>query len=210
MSLKSANKWIVIGALLAGQARAAELEDRWPPPLTHLAAAAEDVDIRRTARRLAGQEVEEPHQMLSLTDVMLFLKRIPLYSSMTLGQLHTIAMQITEQEMQPGEVIFHAGDLSHELYLIAAGKVDIIQHRGDITRTLATLSEGDFFGDMAIFEDRPRSADAIAAEQGALLVLSPERFRQIIMQEPAIAFEIFRELSARLRRFDATVATETR
>jgi CRP-like cAMP-binding protein len=61
---------------------------------------------------------------------------------------------------------------------------------------------------MAIFEDRPRSADVIAAERGVLLVLSPERFRQIIMQEPAISFEIFRELSARLRRFDATVAAE--
>jgi CRP-like cAMP-binding protein len=95
------------------------------------------------------------------------------------------------------------------LYLIVSGKIDIVQRRGDIARTLATLSEGDFFGDMAIFEDLPRSADAIAAEQGALLVLSPERFRQIIMQEPAIAFEIFRELSARLRRFDATVAAET-
>jgi HEAT repeat protein/ATP/ADP translocase len=206
MSLKSTNKWIVIGALLAGQARAAELEDMWPTHLTHLATAAEDADVRRTARRIAGQTVEEPHQMLSLTDVMLFLKRVPLYSSMTLGQLHTIAIRLTEQEMQPGEVIFHEGDLSYELYLIVSGKVDIVQHRGDIARTLATLSEGDFFGDMAIFEDLPRSADAIAAEQGALLVLSPERFRQIIMQEPAIAFEIFRELSARLRRFDAIVA----
>jgi CRP-like cAMP-binding protein len=55
---------------------------------------------------------------------------------------------------------------------------------------------------MAIFEDRPRSAGAIADEDGVLLVLGPERFRHIILQEPAISFEIFRELSARLRRFD--------
>jgi CRP-like cAMP-binding protein len=55
---------------------------------------------------------------------------------------------------------------------------------------------------MAIFEDRPRSADAVGAEPGILLVLSPERFRQIVLQEPAISFEIFRVLSARIRRFD--------
>jgi HEAT repeat protein len=208
MSVQSANKWIVIGALLAGQARAEELKEMWTTHLTHLATAAEDADVRRTARRIAGQAVEEPYQALSSTDVMLFLKRIPLYSSMTLGQLHTIATRLTEQEMRPGEVIFHEGDLSYELYLIVSGKVDIVQRRRDIARTLTTLSEGDFFGDMAIFEDLPRSADAIAAEQGMLLVLNPERFRQIIMQEPAIAFEIFRELSARLRRFDAPVAAE--
>jgi CRP-like cAMP-binding protein len=55
---------------------------------------------------------------------------------------------------------------------------------------------------MAIFEDRPRSADAVGAEQGILLVLSPERFRQVVLQDPAISFEIFRILSFRIRRFD--------
>jgi len=65
-----------------------------------------------------------------------------------------------------------------------------------------TLEAGDFLGDMAIFEDRPRSADAVGAEPGLLLVLSPEHFRQIILQDPAISFAIFRVLCARIRRFD--------
>lgn len=199
--LESANKWIVIGALFAGQARADSLGDSWSTTLTHLATEASDLDIRKMAQRLAGPS-DEPEQALSLTDIMLFLKRIPLYSSMTLEQLHTIALHMTEREVQAGEVIFQAGDLSYDLYLIVSGKVDIVLRHEDRKHVLATLPEGEFFGDMAIFEDRPRSADAVAAEHSLLLMLSPERFRQIIMQEPAISFEIFRELCARLRRFD--------
>jgi CRP-like cAMP-binding protein len=144
----------------------------------------------------------ESHQALSLTDIILFLKRIPLYSSMTLDQLRTIAAYMTERDMLPGETIFHEGDSNQELYVIVSGKVDIVKHFGATSRTLATLHAGDFFGEMANFEDRPRSADAVGAEQGILFVLSPERFRQIVLQDPAISFEIFRVLSARLRRFD--------
>jgi CRP-like cAMP-binding protein len=104
--------------------------------------------------------------------------------------------------MFPGEIIFHEGDSNQELYVIVSGKVDIVKHFGATPRTLATMHAGDFFGELAIFEDRPRSADAVGAEQGILFVLSPERFRQIVLQEPAIAFEIFRVLSLRIRRFD--------
>jgi CRP-like cAMP-binding protein len=64
------------------------------------------------------------------------------------------------------------------------------------------MQAGEFLGELANFEARPRSADAVGAEQGILFVLGPERFRQIVLQDPAISFEIFRVLSARIRRFD--------
>jgi CRP-like cAMP-binding protein len=133
---------------------------------------------------------------------MLFLKRVPLYSSLSLDQLHTITIHLTERDVQPGEVIFQEDDESYELYLVVSGKVNIVKKFGGIEQTLATYTAGGFFGDMAIFENRPRSASAVSVEHGVLLVLSPEHFRQIILQEPAISFEIFRELSARIRRFD--------
>ena len=161
---------------------------------------AVDDDVRHIARHLLGFEVQE--QGLMLTEILLFLKRIPLFSSMSLDQLRTIADHLAECHVQAGEEIFHEGDLSHDLYLIVAGKVDIVHPRGDTEHIIATLTSGDFFGEMANFEDRPRSASAVAAEPTQLLMLSPERFRQIVLQEPAISFEIFRELCARLRRFE--------
>jgi CRP/FNR family transcriptional regulator len=85
--------------------------------------------------------------------------------------------------------------------------VNIVQQRGDTEHVIVTLGARDFFGDMAIFEDRPRSAGAVAVESAMLLMLSSERFRQIVLQEPAISFEIFRELCARLRRLDEEEVT---
>ncbi len=174
----------------------------WTEQLEQLAEAATDAAVLNAVGRVLGRATFEAHQALSLTDIMLFLKRIPLYSSMSLDQLRTIAAHMTEREVLLGEIIFREGDLNQELYLIVSGKVDIVKHFGATPHILATLEASEFFGDMAIFEDRPRSADAVGAEEGILLVLSPEHFRQIILQDPAISFAIFRELSARIRRFD--------
>ena len=99
--------------------------------------------------------------------------------------------------------IIQQGDVADKLFYILKGSVRVLlQLQKGHELVLAYLNAGEFFGEMANFEDRPRSADAVGAEQGSLLVLSPERFRQIILQDPAISFEIFRVLSARLRRFD--------
>jgi CRP-like cAMP-binding protein len=202
MCLQDTNKWVAIGAVLSGQARASMLGQAWMGQLAQLADASTDSDVLNTVGHALGMETFESHRALSLTDIILFLKRIPLYGSMTLDQLRTIAAHLTERDMSRGTIIFHEGDCNQELYLIVSGKVDIVKHFGATPRTLATLQAGDFFGEMAIFEDRPRSADAVGAEQGILLVLSPERFRQVVLQDPAISFEIFRILSFRIRRFD--------
>jgi len=199
--LTDTNKWVVIGAILAGQADATRRYETWESQLQQLRSTATG-DVLQTLQDVDAASALASQHRLSLAEIMLFLKRIPLYSSMPLDQLRTIAAHLTEREMLSHEVIFHEGDHSHELYLIVSGSVDIVKHFGETAQIIATLHAGDFFGDMAIFEDRPRSADAVGAAQGRLFVLSPEHFRQIVLQDPAISFEIFRALSARIRRFD--------
>ena len=143
--------------------------------LEQLADASTDSDVLNTVGHVLGMETFESHRALSLTDIMLFLKRNQLYSNMTLDQLRTIAAYMTERDMFPGEIIVREGDRSQELYLIVSGKVDIVKHFGATPHHLATLHAGDFFGDMAIFEDLPRSADVgggagelVGAEPGTL------------------------------------------
>jgi hypothetical protein len=197
---QSTDKWILIGAMLSQQRRPAAANGNWRQRLHAIEQEAEDVDVRDTARHLLGLVAAEPG--LALTDILLFLKRVPLFSKMSLAQLRAIAGQLIERQFATDETIFDEGDFSQDLYLIVTGQVNIVQQRGNILQTLVTLNDGDYFGDMAIFEERPRSAAAVAASGSRLLMLSPERFRQTITQEPAISFEIFRELSARLRRID--------
>lgn len=139
--------------------------------------------------------------MLSTTDKMLFLKRVSIFSGMTLEQIRVLTSHLEEQHFLPGEVVFSEGDFSQELYILALGHVRIVKDYGGAhERTLARLDPGDFFGEMAIFEGAPRSATAVTDSEAELLVLGPEKFKQTIYQKPDMAFEIFRELSARLRR----------
>jgi hypothetical protein len=199
--LRTTDRWVIIGALLSRRARAA-MGNGWPRHLAHVAASSADLEVRNMAQLLLGHKIEALHQALSLPEAMLFLKQVPLYSSLSLDQLYTITTHLTECRTQPGDVIFHEGDASSEFYLIVSGKVDIVKQHGATPSIIATLSTGDFFGEMAIFERLPRVASAISSEEGVLLRLSAEHFRRIILQDPAIAFALFRELSSRLRHFD--------
>src|SRR5262249_44257106 len=89
--LQSTDKWIVMGALLSGHARAAVMGPTWSATLQHYTSAPEDSDVRDTAQCLLGMAATPARWSLSLTDILLFLKRIPLYSSMHLEQLRTVA-----------------------------------------------------------------------------------------------------------------------
>lgn len=139
--------------------------------------------------------------VLSTTDKMLFLKRVAIFSGMSLEQTRVLTSHLEEQHFLPGEVLFLEGDYSQELYILLSGHIGIVKNYHEANeRTLTTLEPGDFFGEMAIFEGAPRSATAVAIDDAELLVLSAEKFKQTIYQKPEMAFEIFRELSSRLRR----------
>ena len=138
---------------------------------------------------------------------MLFLKRVSIFSSMTLEQLRVLTTHLEEQHFLSREVIFQEGDFSQELYMVMTGRVRIVKDHGKPDeRTLAVLGSGDFFGEMAIFEGAPRSATTVTEDEAELLVLGPDKFKQTIYQKPDMAFEIFRELSARLRRREEDTA----
>lgn len=145
--------------------------------------------------------------MLSTTDKMLFLRRVSLFASLTLEQLRVLTTHLREEHFLRGEVIFNEGDFNQELFIIVRGRVRIVKNYGapQEERLLTVLEPGDFFGEMAIFEEAPRSATAVTEEEAELLVLEPDKFKQTIYQKPDMAFEIFRELSARLRRREEAV-----
>ena len=147
--------------------------------------------------------------MLSTTDKMIFLRRVSLFGGMALEQLRVLSAHLIEHHYLPDEVIFSEGDFSQELYIVIAGEIAIIKDYGSMhERVLNTLYGGDFFGDMAIFERAARSATAVTRSESELLVLQPEKFKQTIYQKPDMAFEIFRELSARIRRREEELSSE--
>lgn len=99
-----------------------------------------------------------------------------------------------------GEVIFRENDIGNEMYIIRSGKVRILRERDGKEIVLATLKEGDFFGEMAIFSGLPRSASAQSVGETQLEMLSKDSFKKCI-KEPVI-WRILEKMSQRLRETD--------
>ncbi len=109
-----------------------------------------------------------------------------------------------EKVLKDGEILFREGEIGDEMYLIKSGKIKIVQKVGDEMKVLAVLSEGDFFGEMALIDGSPRSATAIAEGDTELITFDKVAFRKKIGEEPLIEY-IITELSKRLRRADEQI-----
>ena len=101
-----------------------------------------------------------------------------------------------------GEIIFTEGDWGAHLYIIADGTVQLVKAIDGAPRELKQLTQGQYFGEVALFDDAPRWDGAIAMEDCTLLKLEKNRFLSLITQRPHIILEICRFLSQRLRETD--------
>ena len=106
-----------------------------------------------------------------------------------------------------GEVIFKQGDLGTDMFIIQDGEVEIVKHIGDESHHLSHLEKGDFFGEMALLENAPRTADAIAKSDVRVLAINGSRFDEMLRRNPEIAVRIIRKYSKRLR--EANLLLET-
>lgn len=106
---------------------------------------------------------------------------------------------------QPGDIIFCEYEPGDAFYLIQQGRVQISKIMGDIEKTVDVLQPGEIFGEMAILEEAPRSATAIAVERVKCLEFNRENFEILMRGNPAIALKLLRLFTKRIydqrRRF---------
>ncbi|UXI68741.1 cyclic nucleotide-binding domain-containing protein [Tahibacter amnicola] len=108
-------------------------------------------------------------------------------------------------EVPAGQWVFREGEPGAEMFIIESGTVEIRRSaRGDVT--IATLESGDFFGDMAMLEDQPRFASALARTDCRLLRIQRAAFADLLRQNVEIAVRIMRKLAARHRRAEQRAA----
>lgn len=106
-----------------------------------------------------------------------------------------------------GEIICKEGDIGDEMYIIHSGKIAITKMSRDLETTLAVLADGEFFGEMAIIDNQPRSATAKAVDNSKVIVLSAEIFESQISTNPKLIMRILRKMSNRLREADRKIKT---
>jgi CRP-like cAMP-binding protein len=97
-----------------------------------------------------------------------------------------------------GETVFGEGEEGREMFIVRSGAVEM--RRGG--RALATMRSGDYFGEMSMLLDTPRSAAAVVVEDAELIGIRRESFDTILRENPAVGRSILRELASRLRTAD--------
>jgi CRP-like cAMP-binding protein len=121
--------------------------------------------------------------------------------------LEVLRRQSTVRTIARNEVLFRQGDPSSELFGIVNGKVAILTRSPDGRESLvAVLDEGSLFGELGLFDQGPRSADARALEETNLLVLSYDVVHAAIDEHPTLLWIIVRLLARRLRNTDESLA----
>ena len=102
-------------------------------------------------------------------------------------------------------VLFREGDEGNDMYVIQTGSVEITRTIGDRERTLAVLPAGEFFGEMAIINDRPRSGTAIVKTNAKLLVIDRGTFESMLAGKSEVAVRMIKTMGARLERANQQV-----
>jgi CRP-like cAMP-binding protein len=102
-----------------------------------------------------------------------------------------------------GEIIFSEGEIGTEMYIVQSGTVELLKAIGGETRVLATLEKGDFFGEMSVLEDVPRTASARAKTDVELVRINGATFDAMLKSNTEIAVRMMRKLSRRLREVTA-------
>ena len=109
------------------------------------------------------------------------------------------------KDYKDGDIIFEENSAGREMYIILTGKAIVIKERGDVETTLATLEEGDFFGEMSLFDNSPRSATVKALGDVKLLEINQKNFLKKISRDPSLAFRMLEKMSQRIRITDEKI-----
>jgi len=132
------------------------------------------------------------------------LAKIPLFAELDELELDELARIAVRETTGPGDIIFREGDKGDKLYLIVEGQVNIMKLiPGKGSKTLVTLKEGDYFGEMALIDEAPRSAGAVAEGSATLLAITKPDLEALLEGSPAAAAKIYKffvkTLNERLR-----------
>jgi len=109
------------------------------------------------------------------------------------------------RDYKDGDTIFEENSIGKEMYIILTGNAKVIKKKDGVETTLATLEEGDFFGEMSLFDNNPRSATVKALGDVKLLEINQKNFLKKISRDPSLAFRMFEKMSQRIRDSDEII-----
>ena len=139
--------------------------------------------------------------MPDLEKTVEFLARVPLFQSLKRSQLERLARRFVVRKYTAGQDIVTQGRGGAGLFIVLSGKADAVRVRTDGTKVLVNdFGPTDFFGELALLDDEPRTASVVATEDAECLVLSQWEFFGELREDAEVAVVILQELARRFRR----------
>jgi CRP-like cAMP-binding protein len=130
-----------------------------------------------------------------------FLARVPIFSTCTPEEVSAIAAVAQESFFQPGQIVVTQGTPGQAFYVVVEGKVEYL--RDGVA--LGNFEPGEFFGEMSLLDEAPRSATVRAVEPTWCLMLSAWDFKALLLKKPEIAIKLLEVLSRRIRTADERI-----
>jgi CRP-like cAMP-binding protein len=140
---------------------------------------------------------------INIPDMILHLRGIQIFCGLSVSEMASVASVTEEAIYPPGRILINKGDIWNKLYLIVSGEVSVVEcpeGHGDPTEELYRIGAGECVGEMALFDDVPRSVSIQTTEESRFLVLHKQAFEEMVQEYPEIAISICKDLSARLRK----------
>ena len=129
------------------------------------------------------------------------LAEVPLFGNLSRRHLKRVASLARMRRFAAGTLIVRAGDAGSAFYVLIDGAARVVPPKGRPRR----LGSGDFFGEMALLDDSPRSADVVADGEVLTMTIGRSAFGKLLRSEPALSRELLRTLASRLRAAEKTV-----
>lgn len=141
-------------------------------------------------------------------DAISLLRSIPLFEDLLEDDLKALSATLVSRTFAAGAMIINQGDAGSAMYIVESGDVNI-HLAGDESRriSLKDISRGEYFGELSLFDDLPRSASALATSDAVLLELQRDTLEDYLAHRPQAAMAILRTMSERLRETN-TLLTE--
>ncbi len=144
------------------------------------------------------------------------LQQVPLFASLQPGEVAALAHHLSQIKLQPGTFLFHEGDVGECFYIILDGQLEVTKtletpSGSTEERVLQTKTAGDFIGEMSMFAPQGlRTASVRALTPVKMLEMSHANLKELLHQQPLLAYEVVRELSVRLDISTNTIIRELR
>ena len=138
----------------------------------------------------------------------LLLRSVPLFSSLSGDQLLLLASVLSRKPYPRGSAVIAAGDPTDALYIVISGRLKVVMSDNEGREAiLAILNRGDFFGEMGLIDQAPRSASVVTLEACELLTITRADFMKCLQKNFDLAMNVIRGLVGRLREADQKIGS---